>query len=135
MPKLFDVPGVARSALVGPAVDVYGGGMAHYNNPHEINPISDADVKIRELAKDTVSWADGRLAKITRLRLLTDPDFPAFDVSYCHGVLKDGTPVVVDVPFSQLPRRGARKAIVAHAKRDGVYAKRLGIFEAISILF
>lgn len=82
-----------------------------------------------------VSWNDARLAKITRLRLLTDPGFPAWDVSYCHGVLKDGQTCDVDLPFSQLPKRGMDRAIVAHAKRDSVYAKGLGIFDAMSKLW
>lgn len=83
-------------------------------------------------------WADPALAKIVRLRMLTDRGFPFYDVSYCWGVLKDGTKVKVDLPFSQLPKRsfggGSYKlAILAYARRDGVYAKGLDIFAAISI--
>lgn len=90
-------------------------------------------------ADESVDWTDERLAKITRLRLLSDPGFPAWDVSYCWGVLKDGTNVRVSLPFDQLPKSkwgqgGIQKAIIAHAKRDGVYAKGLGIFDAISTL-
>ena len=62
----------------------------------------------------TVSW-DATGLKVTRLRLLSDPGFPAWDVSYCHGEL-DGQPVEVMLPFSQLPKRGVSRAIVAHAK-------------------
>jgi len=84
----------------------------------------------------TVDWANPDLAEITRLRLLSDPGFPAWDVSYCHGILHDGTLVSVEVPFSQLPKGpGAiNRAIIAHAKRDKVYAKGLGIFSCISTL-
>jgi hypothetical protein len=81
-----------------------------------------------------VDWTDTRLARVTRLRLLSDPGFPVWDVSYCHGQLRDGTLVRVQLPFSQLPKRAMRKTIVMHAKRDGVYAVRLGIFNAISTL-
>ena len=89
----------------------------------------------KHLAKmeETVEWTDPRLKKITRLRLLSDGGYPAWDVSYCHGELQDGTPVWVELPFSQLPKGQVRGAIVQHAKRDRVYAKGLGVFEAISL--
>lgn len=82
-----------------------------------------------------VDWADPELAKITRLRLLTDVGFPSWDVSYCHGVMRDGTACTVLLPFDQLPRRGMKAAIIEHAKRDKVYAKGLGIFDALSQLW
>lgn len=73
----------------------------------------------------TVPWTTKGL-KITRLRMLSDPGFPFWDVSYCHGTL-NGEPVEVSLPFDQLPKRGRNKAIVQHAIKDGVYAKGLGI--------
>lgn len=82
---------------------------------------------------ETVPWTEKGL-KVTRLRLLSDPGFPAWDVSYCHGELEDGTKVHVELPFSQLPKKRITSAIIAHAKRDGVYAKGLGILDAISKL-
>lgn len=81
----------------------------------------DADVSVK--------WNHPDLARITRFRILSDPGFPAWDVSYCHGVLKDGTKVHVDLPFSQMPKRGWRKFVVEEAKRDGVYAKGIGILD------
>ena len=68
---------------------------------------------------------------VTRLRLLSDPGFPAWDVSYCWGEL-DGRPVQVILPFSQLPKRGVTRRIISWAKHDGVYAKALGILDNIS---
>jgi len=82
----------------------------------------------------TVDWTDKRLAKITRLRLLSDPGYPAWDVSYCYGQLKNGANVKVDLPFRQLPKRGVIGTILKYAKKDGVYAKGLGIFDNISRL-
>jgi len=79
-----------------------------------------------------VDWSTKGL-RITRLRLLSDPGFPAWDVSYCHGIL-NGEHVDVQLPFSQLPKRAMIAAIVAHAKRDGVFAKGVGILDAISTL-
>ncbi len=91
---------------------------------------------VTERIEETVCWTDERLAKITRLRLLSDPGFPVWDVSYCHGELKDGTPCEVSLPFHQLPKGkgGINGAIIAHAKQDGVFAKGLGIFDVISTL-
>lgn len=89
---------------------------------------------IREGGSQTVYWADKDLKKVTRLRLLSDPGFPFWDVSYCYGELKDGTAVRVSLPFHQLPKRGINGAIIEWAKRDGVYAKGLGIFEVVSTL-
>lgn len=97
----------------------------------------------------TVDWTDERLARIERLRFISDPGFPLWDLSYCHGRLKDGRRVNVSLPFSQLARthrtmtaEGSRlvrkpsisNQIVAFAKKDGVFAKGLGIFDAISTL-
>ena len=78
-----------------------------------------------------VGWADPTLKRITRLRLVSDQGCPFWDVSYCWGVLQDGTACRVQLPFGQLPRgRGkVREAILAHARREGVYAKRTGIFD------
>lgn len=102
--------------------------------PNETQPLPSTDYhKVDRSLR--VDWADPRLHRITRLRLLTDPGFPAWDVSYCHGILKDGTEVTVLLPFSQLPRRNRNGAILAHAKRDGVYAKGIGVFDALSELW
>lgn len=77
-----------------------------------------------------VSWTTPGLT-ITRLRLLSDPGFPAWDVSYCHGQL-NGQDVDVLLPFSQLPKRGMKKALYAEAKATGCFIN--GLFSAISTL-
>lgn len=82
----------------------------------------------------TLDWTSPDLVRITRLRLLSDPGFPLWDVSYCHGINRAGERVIVGLPFDQLPRRTMRASIVEWAKREKVYAKGLGIFEAISTL-
>lgn len=102
----------------------------------EMSPLDGATRKFIEDA-DTrfpVSWNDPCLKRIVRLRLISDPGFPYWDVSYCIGEMMDGTSVRVDLPFDQLPRRGFRGKIVEYAKKDGVYAQKLGIFDAISTL-
>jgi len=82
--------------------------------------------------QETVQWTEPGLY-VTRLRLLSDPGYPAWDVSYCHGTL-DGRNVDVELPFSDLPKRGMARAIVQHAIRDGVHARRLGVLDNISKL-
>ena len=101
----------------------------------ESNPLPDGyHEKITKKITGRVSWNDPALKTVIRLRLLGDPEFPALDVSYCHGVLRDGTPVDVQLPFSQLPKRGWKRALVNHAKKHGVYAAGLGIFANASVL-
>jgi len=80
----------------------------------------------------TLPWTTPGL-RITRLRLLSDPGYPMWDVSYCDGMLGD-EPVKVELPFSDLPKRNMMAAIIKYAKDDKVYAKGLGIFGAISTL-
>ena len=88
----------------------------------------------RKIERDrTVYWTEKGL-KITRLRLLSDQGFPYWDVSYCHGVLPDGTEVRVALPFYQLAKRTWKSDIVKMARHDGLYAKGTGIFEAVSAL-
>jgi hypothetical protein len=82
----------------------------------------------------TVDWTEPHL-RVTRLRLLSDPGLPWWDVSYCHGVLCHTHEFVrVELPFSQLPKRGFKWAIVQHAKRDRIYAHQLGVLTNISTL-
>lgn len=105
---------------------------------NETNPLTVSGKNLHDHLKtfsdEPVSWDDDRLDRVTRLRLISDPGFPFWDVSYAWGVLEDGTRVHVLLPFSQLPKGRVSRAIVEHAKRDGVYAKGLGILENISTL-
>lgn len=78
-----------------------------------------------EVERETYDWTT-RGIKITRLRLLTDPACPFYDVSYCHGEL-DGKPIIVTLPFDQLPRKNTLAYIIDEAKKDRVYAKAIGI--------
>lgn len=73
-------------------------------------------------------WTEKGL-KIVRLRLLTDPGFPFYDVSYCYGRTAAGALVRVRLPFYQLRKATWKSEIVKHAQRDRVYAKGLGIFD------
>ena len=100
----------------------------------ETNPLP-ADYKLDPITT-TVDWTEPGL-RVTRLRLLSDPGHPYWDVSYCVGVLPTGEVVWVNVPFSApctLRKYGTsiKTQIIGWAKREGVYAKQLGILDVIS---
>lgn len=105
-----------------PAVGEFNGlvnGIAYHGERHS-----------QEGGVESVDWTEPGLT-ITRLRLLSDPGFPAFDVSYCHGML-DGRHVDVILPFSQLPKFKMKAALYNEAKRTGKFIR--GLFESISTL-
>jgi hypothetical protein len=79
---------------------------------------------------ETVCWTTAGL-EITRLRLISDPGYPMWDVSYCHGIL-NGRHVDVELPFSELPKRNMKKALYNEANRTGCFIK--GLFSSISTL-
>ena len=83
--------------------------------------------------EDTVYLSDPRLARIARLRLLSDPGFPFWDVSYCYGVLKDGTRVRVSLPRHQFGKRTLKQDLIEMCREAGVYGKGLGLFEPETI--
>jgi hypothetical protein len=80
-------------------------------------------------AEGTVALADPRLARIFRLRLVSDPGFPFWDLSYCFGRLKDGTVVRVQLPEYQFPKRELTASLLRMCREAGVYGKGLGIFD------
>jgi hypothetical protein len=105
-----------------PAVGEFNGlvnGIEYHNSRHA-----------QEGGVDEVDWTEPGL-EVTRLRLLSDPGFPAWDVSYCHGILK-GRHVEVRLPFSQLPKRNMKAVLYKEANKTGVFIN--GLFSAISTL-
>ena len=96
----------------------------------ETNGLTGDDMqRLLDTLTDTVDWTDPRLARVFRLRLLSDPGFPFWDVSYCYGTLRDGSNVRVQLPFHQLSKRRWKTEIIEWARRDRVYAKGLGLFD------
>lgn len=98
----------------------------------ELNGLADASSYHENVTfkiEKQVPW-NTRGLRVTRLRLLSDPGFPFWEVSYCHGVL-NGEPVSVILPFCELPKRGRNRAIVNYAKKDKVYAHGLGILSPL----
>ncbi len=81
------------------------------------------------MTSQTVTWRDPELESIASLKLEHCCD--VYLVRYCLGYLKNGAVVQVRLPFAKLPCSGLRTQIVKEAKRAGVYAKGLNIFNVI----
>lgn len=81
----------------------------------------------------TVRIDDARLKRVTRLRLLADPSafFPHWDISYCYGVLYNGTHVRVSLPGHWLfdRKKPLRPQIVTFCQQSNVYGKGLGLLD------
>lgn len=99
----------------------------------------------------TLDIKDPRLKRVTRIRFLSDPGYPAWDLSYCWGETVDGEPCRVRADFLySIPKRriavnpntGRRtatswplkSAIYDLCKAEGIHAKNMGIFDALSTL-
>ena len=141
------LPTIADEAVVyddDPVADVV---VDHYDEGYgvvtstygavEVNTLTVEQKLHQQSANEVVDLADKRLARITRLRLVTDRDFPMWDLSYCYGTLKDGSAVRVRLPQSQFPKQGLNQSLVEMCKAVNVYGKGLGIFdpEVISKLY
>lgn len=83
--------------------------------------------------KRTVKLSDKSLVKILRLRLLTDPGYPHWEVSYCWGLLADGSKVCVDLGNDHIRKgkRGvpSRAHLVDLAREAGRFAAGLGLLD------
>jgi len=114
-----------------------GGTVTSTYGAVEVNTITEEQKLLQQSAAEVVDLADKRLARITRLRLVTDRDFPMWDLSYCYGTLKDGSAVRVRLPQSQFPKQGLNQSLVQMCKEVNVFGKGLGIFdpEVISKLY
>lgn len=114
----------------------------------ETNPLPEGYHKnVTQKIGKTVDWSEPGL-KVIRLRLVSDPGYPEWNISYCHGHLPDGTLVNVKFPFSDIPKlwkswdkrtppgdaKGIKGFLVDQARRHGIYAKDLGILDNISTL-
>src|SRR5262245_32263221 len=104
--------------------------MVETNNLREVTGMSGDEYHAQFRNAPSVAWNDPALKQFVRVRLVTDPGFPMYDVSYCYGELWDGTPCVVILPFAQIPKYQFKKWLVDQARGDGVYLKGKGFFDA-----
>lgn len=98
---------------------------------NETNGIEDPNGWIEHLQTmtETVRLGDPRLARVTRLRLLTERGYPYMDISYCHGVLKDGSNVRIQADVNSVSRKSPKAGLIAWAQREGAFAKGLGLLD------
>lgn len=70
--------------------------------------------------------------RISRVRLLTErwPSGRIADVSYIHATMPNGKVVPVEVGIDNCtPLHQIKKAMIEWAKREGVYAKGIGLLD------
>lgn len=91
--------------------------------------------------RTTVDLSDRRLVSIIRLRLVTDDDYPLWDVSYCYGLLTDGRKVRVWLGTDRIRKigRGRRATVnkghlIELAKDAKRFAKKIGLLDNISTM-
>lgn len=102
---------------------------------NETNPLSEAGYNHHEVDHtDPRDLSDPAIVQIVRLRLLSEPGYPVWDLSYCHGRLADGTIVPVQLPYPTFSKKDLRGDIIDMCRKAGRYGKGLGIFDAISTL-
>lgn len=105
--------------------------MTATTTAQETNPI--AEGYYDEMASGSVTLAEvaRRGGKVTRVRFLTErtPRGVVADLSYVHAVI-DGKRHNVRVDMGYLiPRHQLKGELIAWAKREGVYAKALGLLD------
>jgi hypothetical protein len=94
-------------------------------------------LQVRHESTRQVQLSNPDLVRIVRLRLLGDPGFPYWDVSYCYGFMRDGEPVRVDIGVGQLNRSRSNsiaRQLVQLAMDAGKHAKRMGLLDSVSTL-
>jgi hypothetical protein len=100
----------------------------------ESNGIESVPEHIRNADREkAVGFDDPDLLRVDRLRLISDPGYPFWDVSYAWGTMKDGTAVRVLMGDFR-PRRGkgtpsVTRQLVEYCREEGVYAKGLGLLD------
>lgn len=98
--------------------------------PYETNNIQDSAVQHSDIDHSrTLSLGDPDLKAIRRLRLLTDPGYPVWEISYCYGETKAGDLVRVDLGIYTLPKGNIKGALIQAARQAGVHAKTLHLLD------
>ena len=97
---------------------------------NETNPLWTSEATHENVDySEHVTLGDPRLKRIVRLRLLTEPGYPYYDISYVYGELKDGRFVRIAGAPMHLSRRAPKEDLVRWAKSEKAYAKGLGLLD------
>jgi hypothetical protein len=95
----------------------------------ETNSLTEGQREFQMSATEVVDLSSKRLERITRLRLVTDRDFPFWDLSYCYGITTDGKAVRVRLQTWQFSKADLNGDLIRMCKAAGRYGKALGIFD------
>jgi hypothetical protein len=87
---------------------------------YETNNLADTGIRHEDTTNVTLDWNDPELAAIIRIRFLSDPGFPMFDVSYALGRTTDGDQCRVRLPRGQYGKRTYLSELYADARADGI---------------
>jgi hypothetical protein len=105
-----------------------------YPSVNETNNIADFDAALRPpVGAQTVWYGDKQLRRITRLRLISDPGYPEWELSYCWGEMQDGSKVRVQLGEERFSKKMLKKRLVLMCERDQVYGKGLGLLDDVVI--
>ena len=98
-----------------------------YSAQYETNPITEGYHEVSRPAMGLKEFAAAG-GRISRLRIIGTRG--GADVSYCHGVLPDGSEVrLQDVYFNLVPAWKIKGELIGIAKRAGVFAKEIGLLD------
>lgn len=96
----------------------------------ETNGLVNAQEEINKVDFSRNVWLDDPdLVRVTRLRLISDPGFPVWDLSYAWGEMKDGSVVHLRFPVNQFSKRHLKADLIDMARSMGVFAKGLGLLD------
>lgn len=97
---------------------------------NETNPIWASEANHENVDFDIyVTLGSPEVKRVVRLRLLTEPGYPYYDISYCYVQLKDGRYARLSNTPGMLPRKALKKALIDWAREEGAYAKGLGLLD------
>jgi len=100
------------------------------------NPVADG---YHQQEREFISWGElversgGKGLTVERIRFVTDPGFPALDLSYLHIIWKGKKYFVTGSPFSQIPKKGWKRHLIEELKKEGVFLAKL--FDRASVLW
>lgn len=98
----------------------------------EVNPMP-KDYHEEEL--EYIGWEelrDVKGIKAERIRFLSDPGFPYWDLSYFHIRIDGKKFEVLGSPFGQVPKKGFKSYIYKVLRNQGIFID--GFFDCISTL-
>lgn len=96
----------------------------------ELNGLENPQAEINKVDYSQNVWLDDpNLVRIIRIRLISDPGFPFWDMSYAWGEMKDGSRVNVKFSTNQFAKRNLKGDLIAEAKRMGRFAKGMGMLD------